>query len=84
VVAIRPSTGAILAAASGPGGKGYNTATFGRYAPGSTFKVVSALALLRSGLTPTSPVSCTPTIVVDGKQFKNYSDYPSGRLGRIS
>jgi cell division protein FtsI/penicillin-binding protein 2 len=84
VVAIQPSTGAILAAASGPGSKGYNTATFGRYAPGSTFKVVSALALLRSGLTPTSPVSCTPTIDVNGKQFKNYSDYPANRLGRIS
>jgi cell division protein FtsI/penicillin-binding protein 2 len=84
VVAIQPSTGAILAAASGPGSKGYNTATFGRYAPGSTFKVVSALALLRSGLTPSSTVSCTPTVVVDGKRFKNYSDYPSGRLGRIS
>jgi cell division protein FtsI/penicillin-binding protein 2 len=84
VVALRPSTGAILAAASGPGGKGYNTATFGRYAPGSTFKVVSALALLRSGLTPQSPVSCTPTITVNGKQFKNYSDYPPNRLGPIS
>jgi cell division protein FtsI/penicillin-binding protein 2 len=84
VVAIQPSTGAILAAASGPGSKGYNTATFGRYAPGSTFKVVSALALLRSGLTPQSPVPCTPTIVVNGKKFKNYSDYPSNRLGRIS
>jgi cell division protein FtsI/penicillin-binding protein 2 len=84
VVAIQPSTGDILAAASGPGSKGYNTATFGQYAPGSTFKVVSALALLRSGLTPESTVPCTPTIVVDGKRFKNYSDYPSGRLGRIS
>ena len=84
VVAIQPSTGAILAAASGPGSKGYNTATFGRYAPGSTFKVVSALALLRSGLTPQSPVPCTPKIVVSGKQFKNYSDYPSNKLGRIT
>ncbi len=84
VVALQPSTGDVLAAASGPGSKGYNTATFGRYAPGSTFKVVSALALLRSGLTPASPVSCTPTISVNGKQFKNYSDYPSSRLGRIS
>jgi len=84
VVALQPSTGAILAAASGPGSQGYNTATLARYAPGSTFKVVSALALLRSGLAPASPVSCTPTIVVNGKQFKNYSDYPSDRLGRIS
>jgi cell division protein FtsI/penicillin-binding protein 2 len=84
VVAIQPSTGAVLAAASGPGSKGYNTATFGRYAPGSTFKVVSALALLRSGLTPASRVSCTPKIVVNGKQFKNYSDYPSSRMGEIT
>jgi cell division protein FtsI/penicillin-binding protein 2 len=84
VVALQPSTGAILAAASGPGSQGYNTATLAHYAPGSTFKVVSALALLRSGLTPASPVSCTPTIVVNGKQFKNYADYPSDRLGRIT
>ena len=84
VVAIQPSTGAVLAAASGPGSKGYNTATFGRYAPGSTFKVVSALALLRSGLTPQSRVPCTPTLVVNGKKFKNYSDYPANRLGRIT
>ena len=84
LVAIRPSTGDLLAAASGPGSKGYNTATFGRYPPGSTFKVVSALALLRSGLKPTSEVDCPPTTVVDGKQFKNYSDYPASGLGRIS
>ena len=69
--------------ASGPGSKGYNTATYARAAPGSTFKVVSALALLRAGLSPSSTVPCTPTTVVDGKQFKNYSDYPSSGLGRI-
>lgn len=84
LVAIRPSTGEILAAASGPGSDGYNTATFGQYAPGSTFKVVSALALLRAGLTPTSTVSCPATTTVNGKQFKNYSDYPGNRLGRIT
>jgi cell division protein FtsI/penicillin-binding protein 2 len=83
VVAIRPSDGDILAAASGPGGGGLNTATDSRYAPGSTFKVVSSLALLRAGLTPGSTVSCPPTTVVDGKSFKNYSDYPPGELGRI-
>ena len=42
VVALRPSTGEILAAASGAGSDGYNTATFGQYAPGSTMKVVSS------------------------------------------
>ena len=84
LVAIRPSTGDIVAVASGPGSKGYNTATFGQYAPGSTFKVVSALALLRAGVSPTTKVECTPTTVVDGKTFKNYDDYPSSALGKIS
>ncbi len=84
LVAIRPSTGELVAAASGPGSKGYNTATFGQYAPGSTFKIVTALALLRGGLSPSSPVSCPPTTVVDGKSFKNYDDYPVDGLGRIT
>lgn len=83
LVAIRPSTGEVLAAANGPADDGLNAATFGRYAPGSTFKVVTALALLRSGLTPDSPVSCPATTVVDGKTFKNYDDYPSSSLGRV-
>ncbi|MEO5709078.1 MAG: penicillin-binding transpeptidase domain-containing protein [Nocardioidaceae bacterium] len=83
LVAIRPSTGDVLAAASGPGSGGLSTATVGRYAPGSTFKVVSSLALLRSGLEPLSTMYCPETAVVDGKRFKNYSDYPASGIGRI-
>jgi cell division protein FtsI/penicillin-binding protein 2 len=84
LVAVRPSDGAILAAASGPGSKGYNTATYGQYAPGSTFKIVSSLALLRAGLRPTTTVPCPASVTVFGKKFKNYSDYPGNRLGRIT
>ncbi len=83
LVAIRPSDGAILAAANGPGAGGYNNATFGQFAPGSTFKTVSSLALLRAGLTPDTPVPCTASVVVDGKRFENYDDYPGDRLGTI-
>ncbi|WP_102159430.1 penicillin-binding transpeptidase domain-containing protein [Zhihengliuella halotolerans] len=83
IVAIRPSDGAVLAAASGPGGEGYNTALLGRYAPGSTFKVVSALAMLRGGATENTTVDCTPTTTVDGKSFKNFDAYPSSALGSI-
>ena len=83
IVAIRPSTGGILAAANGPGTGGLNIATFGQFAPGSTFKAVSSLALLRDGLTPDSVVPCTSTITVDGKSFKNYSDFPTSALGRV-
>ncbi|MDC7122599.1 penicillin-binding transpeptidase domain-containing protein [Cellulomonas fimi] len=83
IVAIRPSSGEVLAAASGPGGDGMSTATLGQYAPGSTFKVASALALLRSGLTADSTVSCPPTTTVDGRQFSNFPDYPSDALGDV-
>jgi cell division protein FtsI/penicillin-binding protein 2 len=83
IVAIRPSTGEVLAAANGPGSGDQSVATLGRYPPGSTFKVVSSLALLRAGLKPTSRVPCPATVTVDGKKFKNYSDYPGSHLGTI-
>ncbi|RIQ30136.1 penicillin-binding protein [Jiangella rhizosphaerae] len=84
IVAVQPSTGAVLAAASGPGGDGYSTATLGQYAPGSTFKVVTSLALMRAGLTADSVVECTPAASVDGRAFENYSDYPSTAIGEIT
>ena len=83
LVALRPSDGAVLAAANGPGNAGQNYATYGQFAPGSTFKVVSSLALLRAGLTPDSTVPCTPTVDVDGRDFENYDDYPPSALGDI-
>jgi cell division protein FtsI/penicillin-binding protein 2 len=83
IVAIRPSDGHVLAAASGPGSKGRPTATLGTYAPGSTFKVVTSLGLIRAGLTPDSPVTCPQTTVVDGRTFKNYDNYPASRTGTI-
>lgn len=83
IVALRPSTGEVLTAASGPGGEGLSTATVGTYAPGSTFKVVTSLALLRSGMTPDSPLSCPSTTTVDGRAFANYPGYPASALGEI-
>jgi cell division protein FtsI/penicillin-binding protein 2 len=84
LVAIRPSDGAVLAVANGGGNSGLNHATVGRFAPGSTFKIVSSLALLRSGLGADSRVACTDTVTVDGRRFGNYSDYPRDVVGRIS
>ena len=83
LVAIRPSDGAILAAANNAGTKDQSAATVGRFPPGSTFKVVSALALLRAGLKPTSMIDCPATVTVNGRKFRNYSDYPSAELGSI-
>jgi cell division protein FtsI/penicillin-binding protein 2 len=84
LVAIRPSTGAIVAAANGEGNRGQSLATVGRAAPGSTFKVVSSLALLRAGLTPESSLKCPATVTVNGRKFGNYSDYPRNHSGTIS
>jgi cell division protein FtsI/penicillin-binding protein 2 len=83
LVAIRPSDGAVLASANGVGAGGADLAATGQYAPGSTFKVVTSLALLRSGLRVDDVVSCPPTTVVDGRSFKNYDDYPPSAIGDI-
>jgi cell division protein FtsI/penicillin-binding protein 2 len=83
IVAMRASTGEVLVAASGPGGEGLSTATVGQYPPGSTMKVATSLALLRSGLTPDSTMSCPATLTVDGRPFSNYPGYPASALGEI-
>ncbi|MFF2453847.1 penicillin-binding transpeptidase domain-containing protein [Isoptericola sp. NPDC058082] len=83
IVAIRPSDGAVLAAASGPGGEGWSTATLGQYPPGSTFKVVDALAMQRAGITPDTKVACTDSITVDGRRFGNVPGYPSSATGEV-
>jgi cell division protein FtsI/penicillin-binding protein 2 len=73
VVVIKASTGEILAAGNGPGPTSFNTAFIGEYAPGSTFKVVSATTLLGLDVVqPDTPVSCPDSVVVDGKTFVNY------------
>jgi hypothetical protein len=84
IVAIRPSTGAVLAAANGPGNDGYNDATYGRFAPGSTFKTVDSLALAKKGVTPESMVDCPTSVNVNGKVFTNDSFYPPSANGRIT
>jgi cell division protein FtsI/penicillin-binding protein 2 len=79
VVVVEASTGEILAAANAPGPTTYNTAFIGHYAPGSTFKVVSADALLSDHLvSPQSPVRCPDTTVIGGKRFKNYENGITG------
>ena len=83
LVAVRPSTGEVLAAANNEDTDGQAVATSGQVQPGSTFKVVSALALLRVGLEPGSTVQCPQKIKVGGRTYKNYDDYPAAHLGRI-
>ncbi|WP_019629865.1 penicillin-binding transpeptidase domain-containing protein [Actinomadura atramentaria] len=69
LVAIRPSTGEIVAIANKPGG--YNRALMGTYPPGSTFKVVTAAALVAGGMSASTPVACPATVSIGGRTFKN-------------
>lgn len=83
LVVVRPSTGEILAAAVGPGAKAAPLALAGKAAPGSTFKIVSSLALVRKGANAETKLPCTDTLNVGGRVFGNYTDYPKDRLGSI-
>ncbi|MGO1228365.1 MAG: penicillin-binding transpeptidase domain-containing protein [Brachybacterium sp.] len=71
VIVLQPSTGDVLASALGPTGQSYPVGLVGQYAPGSTFKAVTALSLLRAGLTPDSELECPETATIDGASFKN-------------
>jgi cell division protein FtsI/penicillin-binding protein 2 len=71
LLALRISSGSVIAVTVGPDPGGYDTALLGKYPPGSTFKVITALALLEHGLKPNDTVDCPPAITVDGKRFHN-------------
>ena len=91
VVALDPRTGAVLAMASSPSfdpanlaiAQGdpasplLNRATQGRYPPGSTFKVVTAVAAIDSG-------KYTPNSIVDGSSPQTFSGVPLNNDDKIS
>lgn len=83
IAVVRPSTGEVLVLASGPGSEGYNTAALAQHPPGSTFKIATALALLRAGYTPDHLLQCTEIATVDGREFHNFPGYPPAFLGDI-
>jgi cell division protein FtsI/penicillin-binding protein 2 len=78
LVAVRPSTGELLAVVNAPAE--YNRALLGRYPPGSTFKVVTAEALLAGGLRPGDQVNCPKETRVGGRTFGNFEDEVLGRI----
>ena len=59
---------------------GFMRSLAGQYAPGSTFKVVTAAALLRSGLELDTTVSCPATVNVGGREFGNFEDMDLGEI----
>jgi len=80
LVAIRPSTGAVLAVANRPTDNAYDRALVGQYPPGSTFKVVTSAALLTDGLRPSDQVVCPRRIEISGKSFENQDEFALGTV----
>ncbi|MFC4563909.1 penicillin-binding transpeptidase domain-containing protein [Nocardiopsis mangrovi] len=76
LVAMRPSTGEVLAVANTPAG--FNRAVEGQYPAGSTFKIVSYDALLSNGMTMDEGMDCPENAEVGGWDFKNAGDAEYG------
>ncbi|MFG1999894.1 penicillin-binding transpeptidase domain-containing protein [Spirillospora sp. NPDC048911] len=76
IVALRPSTGEILAVADGLGGR---NAFLGLYPPGSTFKVVTAAALLDDGMSADAGADCPATVVTAQRTIRNHDGTSVGR-----
>lgn len=80
IVAIQPSTGALLAVAqNAPADAQGPIALTGLYPPGSTFKTVTVSAALQAGqVTPESIVGCPGTENIEGRQIPNDDNFELG------
>ncbi|MFE2095523.1 penicillin-binding transpeptidase domain-containing protein [Streptomyces sp. NPDC059468] len=71
LVAVKPSTGEILAVANHRD-DGFDAALLGERPPGSTMKIISAAALIDNGLTTANgPAPCPPSAVWQSQTFQN-------------
>ncbi|MEZ3179946.1 penicillin-binding protein [Streptomyces pimonensis] len=71
VVAVKPSTGEVLAVANHRD-DGFNAAFEGQVAPGSTMKIITAAMLIDNGVTSMNgPAPCPPTATWQSQTFKN-------------
>ncbi|WIM66865.1 penicillin-binding transpeptidase domain-containing protein [Corynebacterium breve] len=82
IVAIRPSTGQILAIAQTPAAdKEGNLGLTGQYPPGSVFKIVTAAAgIEHQGITPGTIVPCPGTMDIYGRVVTNYEGFALGNV----
>jgi Penicillin binding protein transpeptidase domain/NTF2-like N-terminal transpeptidase domain len=82
LVALQPSTGKILAVVERPGG--FDRALEGTFPPGSTFKVVTGSALVKTGLRPASRVQCPATVTLGGRTFHNFDNEHFGATSLLN
>jgi len=82
IVALQASTGEVLAVAQNPAADVAGPiALTGRYPPGSTFKIITALAALQAGvINPDTPVACPGTTVIEGRLVPNINRFDLGTV----
>jgi cell division protein FtsI/penicillin-binding protein 2 len=82
IVAIKPSTGEILAVAqNGAADADGPAATTGLYPPGSTFKIITAGAAVESDMaTPNTLLGCPGTIDIGQRTIPNYGNFDLGTV----
>jgi hypothetical protein len=82
MVVLQPSTGHVLAVIERPGG--FDRALQGIFPPGSTFKIVTASALTKKGLRPSTTVQCPPTVNIGGRTFHNFDNEHLGTTNLLN
>ncbi|MDV6283930.1 penicillin-binding transpeptidase domain-containing protein [Rhodococcus jostii] len=82
IVALRPSTGEVLAVAqNAPADALGPVALTGLYPPGSTFKTVTTSAALQAGAaTPDTVLPCPGTENIEGRQIPNDDEFDLGAV----
>jgi cell division protein FtsI/penicillin-binding protein 2 len=82
LVAMSVSTGDLLAVAQNPAADTEGPlALTGRYPPGSTFKVATAVAAMaEDGVTATTPLACPGTTVIGGRLVPNAGRFDLGTV----
>ncbi|MFJ8542823.1 penicillin-binding transpeptidase domain-containing protein [Streptomyces sp. NPDC093586] len=84
VVAVKPSTGEVLAVANNRA-DGFNAAFEGRVAPGSTMKIITAAMLIDNGVTSMNdPAPCPDTAIWQSQTFKNLTGMKADMSATLS
>ena len=80
IVVMESATAQVRGIASGPSDDGFDRAILGTYPPGSTFKVITATALLENGYSAVTDVECPPDVTLGGRSIQNAGDLDLGTI----